>query len=70
MGKTRRSADLVSDNNIFVDKTNDFVGIGTDNPTAKLDVVGIVSATSYYEDGQPLINKIKSTAIGITLIFG
>jgi hypothetical protein len=70
MGKTRRSADLVSDNNIFVDKTNDLVGIGTDIPTAKLDVVGVVSATSYYENGQLLINKIKSTAIGITLIFG
>jgi hypothetical protein len=31
---------------------------------------GIVSATTYYENGQLLINKIKSTAIGITLIFG
>lgn len=70
MGKTRQTADLSSDGNIFVDITNDRVGIGSTAPKAKLDVVGIVSATSYYEDGQLLINKIKSTAIGITLIFG
>jgi hypothetical protein len=70
MGKTRQTANLVSKNNLFVDKDNGFVGVGTDDPTSKLDVVGIVSATEYYENGKPLINKVKSTAIGITLIFG
>lgn len=50
--------------------TSGLVGINSTSPKANLDVVGVVSATSYYEDGQLLINKIKSTAIGITLIFG
>jgi hypothetical protein len=40
MGYPRRTADLVSQNNIFVDIANDRIGIGTDQPTVKLDVVG------------------------------
>jgi len=48
MGKTRRTCDLVSDNNIFVDITNDRVGIGTDNPTKKLEVAG--GAVSFSPD--------------------
>lgn len=40
--RTRRSANLVSDNNIFVDIANDYVGIGTTIPTQKLDVSGNV----------------------------
>ena len=40
MGYPRRTADLVTQNNIFVDISNDRVGIGTDQPTVKLDVVG------------------------------
>jgi hypothetical protein len=56
MGKTRQSANLVSDNNIFVDVVNDRVGIGTENPTEKLTVVGVVSATSFYGDGNKLSN--------------
>ena len=54
MGKSRQSANLVSDNNIFVDITNDRVGVGTTNPQYKLDVTGIVSATSYRGDGSQL----------------
>ena len=46
MGKTRRSADLVSDDNIFVDISNDKVGIGTTVPSAKLTVSGITSTTN------------------------
>ena len=38
--KTRYTANLVSDNNLFVDITNDRVGIGSTQPTADLDVNG------------------------------
>ena len=40
MGRTRESANLVSDKNIFVDIANDLVGIGTTAPTATLEVSG------------------------------
>ena len=52
--KTRYTANLVSDNNIFVDIVNDRVGIGSTQPTAKLNVLGIVSATSFVGDGSAL----------------
>jgi trimeric autotransporter adhesin len=45
MGKTRQSADLVSDNNIFVDIINDRVGMGKTNPSTKLDVNGVITCT-------------------------
>jgi hypothetical protein len=45
MGKSRQSANLVSDNNIFVDITNDRVGIGTTNPTSRLHVIGDARVT-------------------------
>ena len=53
MGRTRESANLVSDKNIFVDIANDFVGIGTTAPTVALEVSGnakvsgIVTATTF-----------------------
>jgi len=68
--RTRRTGDLVSYNNIFVDIVNDRIGIGIENPTAKLTVdgdinltSGIITATSgivtYYGDGQYLQNIVS-----------
>jgi len=46
MNRSRQSANLVSDNNIFVDIDNNRVGIGTTNPVSKLDVSGAVTVSS------------------------
>ena len=45
MGRTRESANLVSDKNIFVDIANDLVGIGTTAPTATLEVSGTLAVS-------------------------
>ena len=44
-GKSRQSANLVSDKNIFVDVTTDNTGIGTTSPKSKLDILGNVNVT-------------------------
>ena len=62
--KTRHTANLVSDNNIFVDIASDRVGIGSTQPTAKLNIVGIVSATSFRGDGSQLSGiSVDSTSL-------
>ena len=45
MGKTRETANLVSTNNLFVDITNERVGVGTNLPTSTLDVNGNLNVT-------------------------
>ena len=43
MGRTRESADLVSEHNIFVSISNDRVGVGSTVPAARLDVAGNIA---------------------------
>ena len=44
--RTRRTGDLVSDSNLYVDISTDRIGIGTTNPEYKLHVVGSFGATT------------------------
>ena len=61
--KTRNTGNLVTDSNIFVDVSNDRVGIGSTQPKAKLEVAGIVSATSFTGS----LTGTASTATNVTV---
>ena len=50
MGKTRRTGDLVTDNNLYVNPTDDSFHVGT-GITMYGGSVGIISATSFYASG-------------------
>jgi len=63
MGKTRQTANLVSDNSVFVDTTNDRVGIKTNLPSYDLDVTGDINFSgSLYQNGSQFSGGGGSTA--------
>jgi len=53
MTRARTLSRLANSNVLAVDSSNN-VGIGSTIPDAKLDVVGVVSATTFYGDGANL----------------
>lgn len=58
--RTRYTGNLVSDSNLYVDISTDRIGIGTTQPSSKLDVVGdvnvsgVITATTFVGDGSGL----------------
>ena len=54
MSRARDLSRLSSPTNFTADGTTNRVGLGSENPTAKLNVTGIVSATAFYGDGSNL----------------
>lgn len=59
-------ASIASDDTLTVDVSNDRVGIGSTTPTERLDVVGVVSATSFFGDG----SNLSGITAGATLSAG
>lgn len=62
-------ANLADQNILTADGVNDRVGIGSTQPTVKLDVVGVVSATAFYGDGSNL-EGVASAGLGTALSDG
>ena len=56
-------AELADDQILSVDSTNSRIGIGSTTPTEKLDVVGVVSATSFYGDGSALTGIVAGATL-------
>jgi len=58
---TRKTANLVSDNGLTAVQGN--IGIGSTNPTVKLDVNGVVNATSFTGDATGLTGIISEAEV-------
>jgi len=54
MTRARELGKLANKNTLTADNTNNFVGIASTQPTTRLDVAGVVSATSFSGDGSSL----------------
>ena len=63
--KTRYTANLVSDNNIYSDIINDRVGIGTTNSSEKLQVQGNISINGTTSYGSTTATTATTSQIGI-----
>ena len=62
MSRARDLSKLANPSVFSVDSTNN-VGVGSETPDAKLDVVGVVSATEYYGDGSNLTGIVAGATI-------
>ena len=73
MSRARDLSRLSNPTNFTPDATTGRVGLGSENPTAKLNVAGIVSATAFYGDGSNLEGVASAglgTAVDDTSTFG
>lgn len=59
MGKTRRTGDLVTDNNLYVNPTDDSFHVGT-GITMYGGSVGIISATAFYGEGSNISGVLSN----------
>ena len=66
MTRARDLARLINPTNFTVDAVNSRVGLGSETPTSKLNVSGIVSATAFYGDGSNL-EGVASAGLGTAL---
>ena len=66
MSRARDLSRLSNETNFTVDVANSRIGLGSTNPTAKLAVAGIVSATAFYGDGSNL-EGVASAGLGTAL---
>jgi hypothetical protein len=69
MTRARDLSRLSNPTNFTVDAVNSRVGVGSTNPTAKLNVAGIVSATAFYGDGSNL-EGVASAGLGTAVEAG
>jgi len=63
MTRAVQIAELGDQNTLNIDSTNNRVGIGSTQPTVKLDVVGVISATSFSGDGSGLTGVANTGTI-------
>ena len=66
MSRARDLSRLSSPTNFTVDASTNRVGLGSTDPTAKVNVAGIVSATSFFGDGSNL-EGVASAGLGTAL---
>jgi hypothetical protein len=69
MSRARDLSKLSSPSNFTVDANNN-IGVNSTSPDAKLDVIGIVSATSFFGDGSGLTNVGVNSVSFATTSFG
>ena len=63
MTRAVQIAELGDQNTLNINATNNRVGIGSTQPTVKLDVVGVISATSFSGDGSGLTGVANTGTI-------